>query len=143
MESIQQINVSQLKSRLAQAGDRPLLLDVREAWEYNLCALPGSVHIPMGQIQARLNEIDRNREIVVVCHHGVRSNQVAHYLATAMDGGSTENAGAFFSATAMDGGSTENAGAISSAHQGYAKLYNLSGGIDAWAREIDPNMRIY
>ena len=126
MESIQQINVSQLKSRLAQAGDRPLLLDVREAWEYNLCALPGSVHIPMGQIQARLNEIDRNREIVVVCHHGVRSNQVAHYLATA-----------------MDGGSTENAGAISSAHQGYAKLYNLSGGIDAWAREIDPNMRIY
>ena len=109
MESIQQLNVSQLKSRLAQAGDQPILLDVREGWEYNLCALPGSVHIPMGQIQARLNELDRDREIVVVCHHGMRSNQVAHYMA----------------------------------HQGYAKLYNLSGGIDAWAREIDKNMRTY
>ena len=109
MESIQQLNVSQLKSRLAQTSDQPILLDVRESWEYNLCALPGSVHIPMGQIQARLKELDRNREIVVVCHHGMRSNQVAHYMA----------------------------------HQGYAKLYNLSGGIDAWAREIDQTMRIY
>ncbi len=109
MESIQQLNVSQLKSRLEQGDAQPILLDVREGWEYNLCALPGSVHIPMGQIQARLNELDRNREIVVVCHHGVRSNQVAHYLA----------------------------------HQGYAKLYNLSGGIDAWAREIDKKMRTY
>ncbi len=109
MESIQQLNVSQLKSRLAQVSDQPILLDVREGWEYNLCALSGSVHIPMGQIQARLNELDRNREIVVVCHHGMRSNQVAHYMA----------------------------------QQGYAKLYNLSGGIDAWAREIDQNMRTY
>ena len=109
MESVQQLNVRQLKSRLEQADDQPIVLDVREAWEFNLCALAGSVHIPMGQIQARLNELDRNREIVVVCHHGMRSNQVAHYMA----------------------------------HQGYAKLYNLAGGIDAWAREIDKNMRTY
>ncbi len=109
MESIQQLNVRQLKSRLQQPGDQPVLLDVREDWEFKLCALDGSMHIPMGQVQVRLHELDRNREIVVVCHHGMRSGQVAHYLA----------------------------------HQGYTRLYNLAGGIDAWAREIDKNMRTY
>ena len=160
MESIQQINAHQLKSWLEQASDPPLLLDVREAWEFNLCALAGAVNIPMGQIPARLNEIDQNREIVVICHHGVRSNQVARYIATARDGGSTRNAGAvssetardggstrnagaISSETARDGGSTRNAGAISSTQQGYAKLYNFVGGMAAWAREIDKNMRTY
>ena len=143
MESIQQINAHQLKSWLEQASDPPLLLDVREAWEFNLCALAGAVNIPMGQIPTRLNEIDQNREIVVICHHGVRSNQVARYIATARDGGSTRNAGAVSSETARDGGSTRNAGAISSTQQGYAKLYNFVGGMAAWAREIDKNMRTY
>jgi rhodanese-related sulfurtransferase len=80
MSVIRQFDVHQLKARLESADDKPLLLDVREAWEFRLCALDGSVHIPMSQIPARLQELDTQREIVVVCHHGIRSNRVAHFL---------------------------------------------------------------
>jgi rhodanese-related sulfurtransferase len=103
------MHVRDLKARLDQAGKTPLLLDVREHWEIQRCALDGALHIPMGQIQSRLNEIDPEQEIVVVCHHGIRSNSVANYLA----------------------------------RNGYARLYNLAGGINAWAREIDKNMVTY
>lgn len=55
-------------------------LDVREAWEHELCHIEGDLHIPMGQIPGRLADIPRNRPLVVVCHHGMRSYQVAEFL---------------------------------------------------------------
>ena len=56
------------------------LLDVREPWEYRICHLEGSQLIPMGQLAGALNALDPNRETVVICHHGIRSRQVAMYL---------------------------------------------------------------
>lgn len=60
--------------------DSPLLLDVREPWEYQLCHIEGSQALPMGVVPARSNELDPEREIVVICHHGGRSAQVAMFL---------------------------------------------------------------
>ena len=61
-------------------NQQPLLLDVREPWEYNICHLDGSQLLPMGQIQQKLEQLDPQRETVVICHHGIRSRQVAMYL---------------------------------------------------------------
>lgn len=58
----------------------PLLLDVREPWEFDICHIDGSTNLPMGQIPARLQELPDDGEIVVICHHGVRSQQVIHFL---------------------------------------------------------------
>jgi len=69
-----------LKTRLDR-GERVLILDVREPFEIALAPFPGATHIPMGDIPSRLTELDPDRETVVVCHHGVRSAQVAMYLA--------------------------------------------------------------
>ena len=59
---------------------QPVLLDVRESWEVETCALPASVHIPMHLVPLRCGELDTAREIVVLCHHGARSMQVAMFL---------------------------------------------------------------
>lgn len=65
---------------LLQKPDEALLLDVREAAELREVAVPGALHIPMGQIPARLAELDRNRTVICMCHLGGRSAQVAAYL---------------------------------------------------------------
>lgn len=57
-----------------------LLLDCREPWEWRQAHIPGSLHIPMNETPFRLGELDKNREIVVVCAHGNRSYGVAGYL---------------------------------------------------------------
>ena len=58
----------------------PILLDVREDWEVALCRLPGAVHIPLGQLPQRLDELQKDQAIVAYCHHGVRSLQAAAML---------------------------------------------------------------
>ncbi|MDD3352808.1 rhodanese-like domain-containing protein [Zoogloea sp.] len=58
----------------------PVLLDVREPSEFEYCAIPGSVPMPMATVPARLQELDPDAEIVVICHHGGRSMQVAMFL---------------------------------------------------------------
>jgi rhodanese-related sulfurtransferase len=75
-----QISPRELRQRLDR-GDPVVILDVREAEELAIARLDGAVHIPMGEIPGRLHELDPDREIVVVCHHGVRSAQVASFLA--------------------------------------------------------------
>lgn len=77
--AIQGITPRQLQERLS-SGEPLLVLDVREHDEVALCAIDGSVHIPMGEIHARLRELDPSRTTVCVCHHGVRSAQVAAAL---------------------------------------------------------------
>ena len=57
------------------------LLDVREPHELSIAAIEGTVNIPMAQVPARLGELDADGTIVVMCHSGIRSMQVAGYLA--------------------------------------------------------------
>ena len=59
---------------------KPLLLDVRENWEFETCHIDGSMQIPMNLIPIRVSELDDDQEIVCVCHHGMRSAQVAMFL---------------------------------------------------------------
>jgi rhodanese-related sulfurtransferase len=82
MAEIRELEPTELRARLDR-GDVITLLDVREPEEIKLAAFPGARHIPMGEIPARMSELDRSSELVVVCHHGVRSAQIAMYLARA------------------------------------------------------------
>ena len=78
---MQQITPAQLKSWLDDpARAKPVLLDVREQWEVEICALPGSRHVPMNTIPARASELDPAAATVVICHHGGRSHQVGAFL---------------------------------------------------------------
>lgn len=75
------ISASELKTWLDDSSlIAPKLLDVREAWEFALCHIPGSEHIPMGNIPADQARLDPDATYVVICHHGVRSYQVAGFL---------------------------------------------------------------
>src|SRR4051812_36107954 len=78
---MKQLSVSALAQWLGDsARAKPLLLDVREAWEYETCHIDGSQLVPMGDIPSRFNELDADAEVVVICHHGGRSMQVALFL---------------------------------------------------------------
>ena len=60
--------------------EKPFLLDVREAWEFEIGHIEGSQLIPMNSIPEKINELDKTRSIVCICHHGMRSYQVAYFL---------------------------------------------------------------
>lgn len=105
---MQTITPEQLKSKL-DAGERPVLLDVREDWEYSLCNIKGSVNISMSNVSQILDELVPTDETVVICHHGMRSYQVGSFL--------------------------EN--------NGFSKIINLEGGVDAWAKTVEPDMAQY
>jgi len=102
------LNSEQLQLHL-QTEPELLLLDVREKWEFDICHIQTSENMPMGSIPDRLEELDAEKETIVICHHGARSLQVAHFL--------------------------EN--------NGFINVVNLDGGVDAWAKIIDPNMAQY
>ena len=106
---IRQLTVHELKARLDQGNKDFTLLDVREPWELNICSMPDAISVPMRAIPARYLELPKDKDIVVVCHHGIRSQQVANYLE----------------------------------RQGFTRLNNLVGGINAWAHEVDPKMPTY
>jgi rhodanese-related sulfurtransferase len=101
------ISAQDLKARLDRK-DPLVLLDVREDWETRLCRLDNAVHIPIEEIEFRTTELDPADEIVVYCHHGVRSAAVAGFLR----------------------------------QQGF-RAVNLAGGVDEWARAVDPSMKRY
>jgi len=62
-------------------SDTITLLDVREPWEYQTASIAGSKLIPMGDVPSRAHqELDPEAHIVVICHHGVRSLNVTHWL---------------------------------------------------------------
>ena len=78
---MKQIRAHQLAEWLADDSlAKPLLLDVREPWEFEMCCLPDSQHIPMHMVPLRCEELSPERDIVVICHHGGRSMQVAMFL---------------------------------------------------------------
>ena len=107
---VPQLRPTELAAWLASAtAAQPVLLDVREPWETQTCRIAGSLLIPMGEIVARRQELDADAEVVVICHHGGRSLQVAQFLGK----------------------------------QGFARVHNLAGGLDAWAKTVDPSMPVY
>lgn len=68
-------------SSLRSSGEAPVLLDVREPWEFDLARLPGSILMPMGDVPSRAHaELDPDAHIVVLCHHGQRSFSVTMWL---------------------------------------------------------------
>jgi rhodanese-related sulfurtransferase len=107
-----EIPVDELARRRAAApaeGDGLALLDVREPWEVDICRLPESINIPLAVLPGHLDALPRDGMLVVLCHHGMRSQQATHWLRA----------------------------------NGIENAVNLTGGIDAWARVIDPAMRTY
>jgi rhodanese-related sulfurtransferase len=107
---VKQITPQELQQRLGDAAaGKPLLLDVREPWEFQICRLPGALLMPMQTVPARHTELDPDADTVVICHHGARSLQAAMFLE----------------------------------HAGFTRLYNLTGGVDAWARAVEASMPVY
>ena len=74
------ITGSELKAYLDSAKRPPFLLDVREPWEYKICHIEGAHLIPMRNIPSSLQSLDSEQQTIVICHHGIRSRQVAMYL---------------------------------------------------------------
>jgi len=95
--SIKEIEVTELVGRMD--GKRPRIIDVREIREISGGTVPGAEAMPMASVPARMNELTREEELVVVCRSGARSAQVCMFLQ----------------------------------QQGYDNVYNLRGGMMAWA----------
>jgi rhodanese-related sulfurtransferase len=74
-----QIAPREVKDRLDR-GEKLLLVDVREPHEFALCQIEGAVLIPMGTIPANLQRLDVDEEVICLCHHGMRSLDVANWL---------------------------------------------------------------
>jgi len=107
-QGIKSITVHDLKARM-DAGDQPIILDVRDPHEWEISAIDGSLRIPKGQVVVRAAEIPRDHEVIVHCKTGIRSRDSIIMLQ----------------------------------EQGFTNLVNLKGGINAWAREIDPSQPTY
>ena len=78
---MREIVPSELRSRM-DSGDAPEILDIREDWELDRARLEPVTHIPMDDLVHRLDELESDRELVVMCHHGVRSARVVRFLET-------------------------------------------------------------
>jgi rhodanese-related sulfurtransferase len=74
-----QISTKQVNERIKR-GDKLLLVDVREPWEYELCKIPGAKLIPLGALPANLNALLDADEVICYCHHGMRSLDAAVWL---------------------------------------------------------------
>ena len=78
---MKQITPAELAAWISDASRaQPLLVDVREPWEHERARIEGARLVPMREIPARLAELDPAREVVTICHHGGRSQQVAGFL---------------------------------------------------------------
>ncbi len=80
---MREITATELKAWLDNAQSvQPFLLDVREPSEFALCHLPGATLLPMRSVPSRLDELPHDAPIVCICHHGMRSMQVALFLSS-------------------------------------------------------------
>ncbi len=77
---MRELSALQLQAYLEDCETQPLLLDVRQPWEMDICKIKNSVLIPMSQIPGQLDSLDADHETVVICHHGIRSRSVGRYL---------------------------------------------------------------
>jgi rhodanese-related sulfurtransferase len=107
-----EISPEELQELLGQPGPRPFrLVDVREEDEFAICRLESAELVPLAQLAALAPARwpDKEKPIVVYCHHGMRSSYAARLLN----------------------------------QLGYGMVYNLTGGIEAWADRLDPAMARY
>ncbi|MCF7687128.1 MAG: hypothetical protein K9M98_13430 [Cephaloticoccus sp.] len=104
-----EITATEAFQLLQQTPPRALVIDVREPYEVQICQLAGARHIPMRQIPAQLDQLPKDQHMLIMCHHGSRSQVVTGFLRS----------------------------------QGFAKVSNIAGGINAWAMEIDPTLARY
>ena len=79
MSNVPAITVEQLRD-MQEKANPPLVIDVREKWENDLCSIPGNRLIPLGQLPEHLEELPKDRTIVLHCHHGGRSSRATAYL---------------------------------------------------------------
>jgi len=77
---VEELSPREVARRLREEPERLVLLDVRDPFERELALIEPSLHIPMPEVPARLDEIPRGRTVVVYCHSGVRSAVVAGFL---------------------------------------------------------------
>ncbi len=109
-DSVQlELTVEESHRLLNTAASDTHLIDVREPFEFEICAIPGAEPIPMRQIPERLGDLPREKHLLIHCHHGGRSLRVTEYLRA----------------------------------QGFPRVSNVAGGIEAWAEQIDPTLRRY
>lgn len=73
-------NLAPLELQAYLKNHSPLLLDIREQWEWDKCHFNTARLLPMGQIMANIDSLDKIEEVVIICHHGIRSMQVARYF---------------------------------------------------------------
>lgn len=78
VDGIEQLSVQELKQKLDQHSDFTLL-DVRTPEEYDIANID-ALNIPLGELKERVAELDKNKEIVIHCHHGGRSQKAALLL---------------------------------------------------------------
>lgn len=106
-------NLAAWFSAHAQEHASPLVLDVREPGEVAHASVRADgfelLTCPMSYVPERLAQIDPERPVACLCHHGVRSQRVAMFLA----------------------------------QQGFERIANIAGGIDAWSAELDPGVQRY
>lgn len=108
--NVRPLSATALAAWLADpARPAPLLVDVREPWEFATCRIDGSQSIPLATVPGRLDDVDLSRPIVCVCHHGARSLQAAMFFAA----------------------------------RGADDVHNLTGGVAAWASQVDPDFPTY
>jgi rhodanese-related sulfurtransferase len=104
------LTVNELADWLADPSRaRPVLLDVREPWETDICRITGAQLTPLQQVPQAVAALDPQVPVVCICHHGTRSAHAALFLQ----------------------------------RQGVDQVFNLAGGIDAWARQVDRAMPTY
>ncbi len=103
---ITSISCEQAQAMQAQGA---LIVDVREPWEVQLAAIDGALNIPMQTIPEAIAALQRDQALLLLCHHGMRSMNVARFLE----------------------------------QQGFDGLFNVTGGIDAWSRQVNPAVARY
>lgn len=105
---VKEVSPQELHS-LLKPDHEYVLLDVRQPWEFDICHLPCSINIPLGDLDKASTQLPDDKDLVTICHHGVRSKQAAILLEQC----------------------------------GYQNVISLQGGVDAWARDINPKMERY
>ena len=105
---VREISATQLAERLG-SSDPPLLIDVREGWEWDLARIQNARLMPLDEFARASASIPLEGDVVLYCHHGVRSLVAAQFLVT----------------------------------RGFTRVSNLTGGIDRYAVEADPQIPRY
>jgi rhodanese-related sulfurtransferase len=107
---MKQMTASELQDLLA-SGASPVKIDVRENTELQYGMIDGVIHIPMQSLPGQLKVLEKhkNETIVLICHSGIRSQQIGDFME----------------------------------QMGFTDIVNLTGGMNAWARDVDTSMTVY